>query len=101
LAGIATDRTTEVGCRAALAVNTGFTRGAADIAARLKSWATRCAIYAGLARATAAGGAADLSSGAATSIETGFIGITTHVATAVVRATLSVPIAKLAGIVTT
>jgi hypothetical protein len=72
-----TNRTTDVSYQAALAVNTG------------------------LPLRTPTGGAADLSSGAATSVvETGFVGITAGPATAVVRATLTIPTAGLARIIT-
>jgi len=80
LAGIAgtrqADRTTNVSCRAA-----------------------SCAVETGLPLRTPTIGAADLTIRAAAGAQTGFVGITASAGAAVVRTTISVPIARRAGII--
>lgn len=84
-----------------MAANTALARWTADSAAYLTTWAAGSVVDTGLAGGTTAGGATNLSSCAARcAAEAGLIGITTNPLAAVVRATISIPTAANAGIIT-
>jgi hypothetical protein len=86
--------------QAARSIDTGVTLVAASIDARLSSGTAR-SIDTGVTRRTAAGIATRLTSRAATSVvETGCVGITAGPVAAIVRATISIRTARCAGIVT-